>query len=55
MSWVEVDVGQGRCGVRPGAEAVELARVIHRHPWLEFAGLQGCQGRIQMVEDAVER
>lgn len=52
---VEVDVGQGRCGVKPGAEAVELARAIHGHPWLEFAGLQGYQGRIQMVEDAAER
>lgn len=52
---VEVDVGQGRCGVRPGPEAAALARAVAGHPSLAFAGLQGYQGRIQMVEGVRER
>ena len=52
---VEIDVGQGRCGVPPGPDAVRLARAIHSHPRLKFAGVQGYQGRIQMVGDAAER
>ncbi len=52
---VEVDIGQGRCGVRPGREAAELARAVDREPWLAFAGLQGYQGHVQMTEDARER
>jgi D-serine deaminase-like pyridoxal phosphate-dependent protein len=46
---VEVDVGQGRCGVPPGPEAARLARVIAESRWLRFRGLQGYQGAIQMT------
>ena len=52
---VEIDVGQGRCGVPPGPDAVRLARAVRSHPLLKFAGIQGYQGRIQMVGDAAER
>ncbi len=52
---VEVDVGQGRCGVPPGPRAAELARLIDGHPWLRFRGLQAYQGLIQMRGDVVER
>lgn len=45
---VEVDVGQGRCGVPPGPRAAELAALIDGHPWLTFRGLQGYQGAAQM-------
>ena len=45
---VEVDVGQGRCGVPPGQPAAELARLVAGHPWLRFRGLQGYQGALQM-------
>lgn len=37
---VEIDVGQGRCGVPPGDAAVALALAVARHPRLRFAGLQ---------------
>jgi D-serine deaminase-like pyridoxal phosphate-dependent protein len=46
---VEVDVGQGRCGVPPGSEAARLAQVIAGSRWLRFRGLQGYQGAIQMT------
>ena len=52
---VEVDVGQGRCGVPPGPRAAELARLIDGHPWLHFRGLQAYQGLIQMKGDVAER
>jgi 3-hydroxy-D-aspartate aldolase len=52
---VEIDIGQGRCGVPPGPEATRLAKIIDDHGWLNFAGLQGYQGKIQMVTDTGER
>ncbi len=52
---VEVDVGQGRCGVPPGPRAAELARLIDGHPWLRFRGLQAYQGAIQMTASLAER
>lgn len=33
---VEVDIGQGRCGVQPGPEAARLARMISDARWLRF-------------------
>ena len=52
---VEVDVGQGRCGVPPGPRAAGLARLIDGHPWLRFRGLQAYHGLIQMTGDLAER
>lgn len=48
---VEVDVGQGRCGVAPGAAALPLAEAVARAPQLEFRGLQGYYGSIQGLID----
>ena len=44
---VELNVGQDRCGVEPGAPAVALALEIRKHPALSFAGLQAYHGRAQ--------
>ena len=56
--FVEVDVGQGRCGV-PAAAAVGLAhRVVSHAPpegGLRFAGLQAYQGGAQHRRGAAER
>ena len=56
--FVEVDVGQGRCGVAPAA-AGELAQqvVAHAPPegGLRFAGLQAYHGAAQHVRSAAER
>jgi D-serine deaminase-like pyridoxal phosphate-dependent protein len=46
---IEVDIGQGRCGVQPGPEAARLAQVVAGSRWLRFRGLQGYQGAIQMT------
>ncbi|MDB5861546.1 MAG: hypothetical protein JWQ76_5235 [Ramlibacter sp.] len=53
--FVEIDVGQGRCGVPPGRAAVELAHEIRRHPALRFAGLQAYHGRAQHLRTAQAR
>ncbi|MEC7489235.1 MAG: DSD1 family PLP-dependent enzyme [Pseudomonadota bacterium] len=52
---VEIDIGQGRCGVTPGPEAARLANIINRHASLNFVGLQGYQGKIQMLVDTDDR
>jgi D-serine deaminase-like pyridoxal phosphate-dependent protein len=53
--FVEIDVGQGRCGVPPGRAAVELAHEIRRHPALRFAGLQAYHGKAQHLRTAQAR
>ncbi len=41
---VEIEVGMQRCGVEPGAAAVDLARRIAEAPGLRFDGLQAYHG-----------
>lgn len=53
--FVEIDVGQGRCGVPPGEAAVPLAQAVARHARLRFAGLHAYQGRAQHLRGAAER
>lgn len=52
---VDVDVGQGRCGVAPGAAAVELARRVEGMKGLTLRGIQAYQGGAQHVEGFAER
>ncbi|HEX6705165.1 MAG TPA: DSD1 family PLP-dependent enzyme [Albitalea sp.] len=51
--FVEIDVGQGRCGVAPAA-AGALAQQVVAHG-LRFAGLQAYHGRAQHLRAAAER
>ena len=53
--FVEIDVGQGRCGVAPGKAAVQLVHEVRKHPALRFAGLQAYHGKAQHVRSAKER
>ena len=52
---VEIDVGAGRCGVAPGAEAVRLAQRIAAAPHLAFSGLQAYHGSAQHLRAFAER
>ena len=52
---VEIDVGQGRCGVSPGAPALALAQAVARLTQLRFAGLHAYHGRAQHLRSAAER
>ena len=51
--FVEIDVGQGRCGVSPADAGALAHHVVSRG--LRFAGLQAYQGGAQHVRGAAER
>ncbi len=57
--YVEIDVGQARCGVQPGEAALPLVQAIAQHAsaagGLRFAGLQAYHGRAQHLRSAAER
>jgi D-serine deaminase-like pyridoxal phosphate-dependent protein len=53
--YIEIDVGQNRCGVPPGEPALVLAQEIVRHKHLHLAGLQAYHGRAQHLRTAAER
>jgi D-serine deaminase-like pyridoxal phosphate-dependent protein len=53
--FVEVDVGQSRCGVATPDDAVGLALCVLDHPGLEFMGLQGYDGQNQHIFDSAAR
>jgi D-serine deaminase-like pyridoxal phosphate-dependent protein len=53
--FVEIDVGQRRCGVAPGEAAVALAHEIRKHPALRFGGLQAYHGKAQHFRGARQR
>ena len=53
--FIELNVGQNRCGVEPGKPAVALALEIRKHPALNFAGLQAYHGKAQHMRCASER
>lgn len=52
---VEIDVGAGRCGVPPGAPALELAQAIEASPNLRFGGLQAYHGGAQHIRKHDDR
>lgn len=52
---VEIDVGQGRCGVAPGSAALELAKFASSLPGIKFLGLQGYEGHAVDLRDDRER
>jgi D-serine deaminase-like pyridoxal phosphate-dependent protein len=47
---LDLDVGMGRSGIRPGAEAAELYRMIARLPNVSPGGLHAYDGHIQAGE-----
>lgn len=46
---IEMDVGQGRCGVASAEQALNLAEAVMRLPGLRLRGLQGYHGGLQSV------
>lgn len=52
---IEVDVGQGRCGVSDAALVLALARRIQQLPGVRFGGLQAYHGSVQHVRGHAER
>lgn len=54
-AYVEIDVGQGRCGVTTAAEVVQLARAVVASPRLNFMGLHAYAGRAQHLRPVAAR
>ena len=52
---VDLDVGQGRCGVAPGDDAVALARRVAEAPGVELRGVMGYEGHVQPVRERADR
>ncbi len=52
---LDINVGQNRCGVTPGQEAVALAQSIGDMRNLHLIGVQGYEGHLQHIHDADER
>ncbi|EEF61523.1 DSD1 family PLP-dependent enzyme [Pedosphaera parvula] len=52
---VEVDIGLNRCGVKSGAPALALTRLIASLPGIKFEGLQGYEGHLVDLPDEAER
>jgi len=48
-------VGAGRCGVKPGSQAVALAQMIDASPHLRFGGLQAYHGSAQHLRKHEQR
>jgi 3-hydroxy-D-aspartate aldolase len=53
--YVEIDAGQGRCGIEPGERAALLARRIAQSEQLTFGGLQAYHGSAQHIRRPEER
>jgi D-serine deaminase-like pyridoxal phosphate-dependent protein len=53
--WVELDVGQGRCGVQSAAEALALVEKIIHCKGMRFAGLQAYHGKLQHQRSVEQR
>ncbi len=52
---VEVDIGMKRCGVTPGAAALQLAQQVNAAKNLKFMGLQAYEGHLVLTKDPAER
>lgn len=52
---IELNVGQNRCGVAPGEDALALAQQIASMKYLHLIGVQGYEGHLQHVHDLQER
>ncbi len=53
--FIELDVGQNRCGVAEPADVLPLAQAITQQPALRLAGLQAYNGRAQHLRSVAER
>ncbi|MCC6791620.1 MAG: DSD1 family PLP-dependent enzyme [Thermomicrobiales bacterium] len=52
---IEVNVGMERCGIGPGAPAVELAKRVADKPGLRFAGVMAWEGHAMGIKDSEAR
>ncbi len=53
--FIEIDIGQGRCGVADADAVMRLLAVMASHAQLQFGGLQAYHGGVQHVRSHAER
>lgn len=53
--FIEIDIGQGRCGVADAPAVLRLLDALAAHPPLRFGGLQAYQGGVQHRRGHAER
>lgn len=53
--FIEIDIGQGRCGVAHAPAVLRLLDALAPHPQLRFGGLQAYQGGVQHVRGHAQR
>jgi D-serine deaminase-like pyridoxal phosphate-dependent protein len=52
---VDINVGQNRCGVAPGAAALALAQAVGEYPNLALRGVMGYEGHVQPIRERAAR
>src|SRR3989442_597555 len=52
---IDLNVGQNRCGLMPGKEALMLAQEIRKMSNIQLVGVQGYEGHLQHLHDPEER
>ena len=52
---VDLNVGQGRCGVEPGEAVLTLARQAEQSDGITLCGVMGYEGHLQPVRDRADR
>jgi D-serine deaminase-like pyridoxal phosphate-dependent protein len=52
---VDINIGMDRTGVRPGRDALELARAIEQLPGLKLAGIMGYEGHAIPIKEVDEK
>ncbi len=52
---IDLNVGQNRCGVMPGEEALQLAQYLRQLSNLQLIGVQGYEGHLQHIHDPEKR
>lgn len=52
---VELNIGLDRVGIRPGQDALELAKAIDKQEGVTLAGIMGYEGHLLTVEDQAEK
>ncbi len=54
-SFIEIDCGAGRCGVKTPEEVVAIAKAVAAAPGLKFTGIQAYQGAMQHMDRYEDR
>lgn len=52
---IDINIGMDRTGVRPGHDALQLARGIERLPGLKLTGIMAYEGHAMAISDADEK